>query len=138
MRRITRRKYPEKPSRISDHASADGGTNSEPPVFSLCHVDRDYCLSRCSRDEKVGFADSILRLSRLTWLQIMSAGRHQLGSEKIERKAIRVCMPAHLTDDVQLLALRFHELKPMVGYRSGAVFHILWFDRDMNLYDHGD
>jgi hypothetical protein len=77
------------------------------------------------------------RLSGLVWHQIQSAPRHGLGSEKIPRNAIKVGIPLFLTEDVDLLAIRFSGKKPMVGYRDGTIFNILWFDWNFSLYDHG-
>jgi len=42
-----------------------------------------------------------------------------------------------LSSDVALIALRFSGLKAMVGYRDLDVFHIIGFDKDFDMYDHG-
>ena len=110
---------------------------SLPPYFSLRYLSGDYCLSLCTRDEKAAFADTLHRLSKLTWAQIKSSPRHGLGCEKIERYEIRTGIPSHITEDVNIIAFRFSGLKPMVGYRDRATFYVLWLDRDSTLYDHG-
>jgi hypothetical protein len=48
-----------------------------------------------------------------------------------------VQIPAHVTEDVTLLSFRFHGKAPMVGYRVGRIFHIVWLDHDFAVYSHG-
>lgn len=77
------------------------------------------------------------RLSQMTWQQIQYSGRHGLGSEKISRSEIKGApIPHEITEDTPLLAIRFCALAPMVGYRVGQVFHVLWLDRAFTLYKH--
>jgi hypothetical protein len=76
-------------------------------------------------------------MSQLTWNELRQAQRHGIGSEKIDRKSITRPIPSHITEDVTFLAFRFSGKKSMVGYRMKEMFHIIWFDRDFKLYDHG-
>jgi hypothetical protein len=87
--------------------------------------------------EKAAFADTLAKLSRLTWGEILRSSRQGLGHEKINRSAIKAAIPQHVTDDVNFIAFRFHGRKPMVGYRDMEIFYIIWLDRDFTLYDHG-
>lgn len=129
----------EKGRRIKDHPTQaeDTSTNSEIPIFSLRHVNKDYCLSNCTSQEKASFADALLNFNRRTWAEIICTQKDGLGCEKISPKAIRSGRPSEFTDDVPILALRFCGKAPMVGYRVKAVFHVVWFDRQFTLYDHG-
>jgi len=68
---------------------------------------------------------------------ITNSPRHGLGYEKIARTSIRAPIPTDITDDVTFIAFRFYGKAPMVGYREGYIFHILWIDRDFTLYSHG-
>ncbi|MDR5616832.1 hypothetical protein [Arsenophonus sp.] len=111
-------------------------SEKRPPEFSLRYLQKSYCISCCQRDEKAGLVDKLHRLSQITWLEIKSTGRHQLGCEKISREAIKAPIPRHITEDVDFLAFRFHEMKPMVGYRRDSTFFIVWLDRDFTLYKH--
>lgn len=107
-------------------------------VFSLERiVPGDYCFSNLDPSEKQDFAEAIYRRRTLTWTEIAQAGRHGLGSEKIPRYQIRSAIPATVADDCDhFLVLRFSSFKPMVGIRQGAVFYVLWFDRNFTLYPH--
>ncbi len=111
--------------------------NRERPTFCLRFVDPQYCITRCDRDDKAAFADKIRRMSLMTWNELIQAPRHGMGFETIARKAITRPVPAHITDDVTFVAFRFSGMKPMVGYRTEEMFHIVWFDCAFDLYDHG-
>jgi hypothetical protein len=128
-----------KGTKIALHeTSSDGSTNHLKPIFNLEHLKGHYCLSVCTTEEKAAFADAIHKRSQMTWGDIQRAPKHGLGSETIKRGALRVqSFPPDLTEDIPILALRFHGNAPMVGYRRGRVFTVLHLDRDFTLYDHG-
>jgi hypothetical protein len=122
--------------RVSDYSHVS--TQQEHPIFCLKYLDKEnYSLSACTKEEKAAFAETLFRLSQLTWTTITNSPRHGLGYEKIARTSIRAPIPAHITDDVTFIAFRFYGKAPMVGYREGCIFHILWIDRDFTLYSHG-
>lgn len=73
----------------------------------------------------------------MAWNEVIQSPRHGMGFETISRSAIRRPVPAHITEDVTFIAFRFSAMKPMVGYRNEEMFHIIWFDCDFTLYDHG-
>jgi hypothetical protein len=118
------------------HESQEISPEQQPPLFSLRHLDKVFCLSVCNKDEKAAFADTLHRLSQLTWSQIRQVDRHKLGYEVIRRECLKSSIPAHLKEDVRFIAFRFCGLAPMVGYREMATFHILWLDPKFCLYDH--
>ena len=111
-------------------------TNDKSPLFSLSKIQKSYCLSACKKDEKAAFADQLHHLSRFTWSQIQSSPKLGAGHEKIARDSIKASIPSFVTEDVNFLAFRFMGKAPMVGYRQGEVFFILWIDRDFTLYQH--
>ncbi|MEN8215514.1 MAG: hypothetical protein ABFS56_03910 [Pseudomonadota bacterium] len=122
--------------RINDYSHVS--TQQEHPIFCLKYLDKEnYSLSACTKEQKAAFAETLFRLSQLTWTTITNSPRHGLGYEKIARTSIRAPIPVHLTDDVTFIAFRFYGKAPMVGYRDGSIFHILWIDRDFTLYSHG-
>ncbi|MEG3937134.1 hypothetical protein QT995_03055 [Microcoleus sp. S36b_A3] len=126
----------EKGKRISPREIVDLPPEQESPLFSLGYMNKDYSLSQCTKDEKAAFADTLYKLSQLTWSQINASGRHGSGYEKIAKSSIRVAIPNHLKDDANFIAFRFCGMAPMVGYRDGAVLYIIWLDRDFTLYPH--
>lgn len=111
--------------------------SQEYPIFSLRFLDKDYCLSLCQTKEKAAFADTIHKLCQRTWSDIRQLNRHKAGYEKIARNKITGKIPAHITEDVEhFLAFRFYDMAPMVGYKEGTVFYVIWLDRSFKLYDH--
>ncbi len=122
---------------IRPQPSESKSDNLEYPVFSLRFLDKDYCLSLCQQQEKAAFADTLHKLSQRTWGDIRQLNRHKVGYEKIARSLIKGKIPTHLTEDVEhFLAFRFYDMAPMVGYKEGTVFYVIWLDRTFTLYEH--
>lgn len=126
----------QKEKRVSALQASDVSSEQQPPLFSLRYLDNNYSLSNCTKDEKAAFADTLHRLSQVTWNQINSLPRHGLGYERISRSSITAAIPSHVKEDVNLIAFRFCGKAPMVGYRDRAVFYIIWLDLDFTLYPH--
>ncbi|WP_095967536.1 hypothetical protein [Pseudomonas sp. ACN5] len=118
------------------NAEADD-SDLKPPVFSFEHLQKDWCIQDCQQEERSKMLDKLRRLSSLSWREIRQQDRHGLGTEIIARNSINPKIPSFLTDDVNLLAFRVIDKAPMVGYRKGRVFHVIWIDRGFTLYDHG-
>jgi hypothetical protein len=130
---------PTKGAKILPHAATSAGsTNNFHPIFNLEHLEGDYCLSRCEDGDKAAFADTLHKLSKLTWREIQQSPRHASGTEIIPRHMLGSrSFPAEVTEDVNILAFRFSGTKAMVGYRRDRVFIVLHLDRDFTLYNHG-
>ena len=122
--------------RLRDEEVPDSDTMV--PIFSLERVQNgDFCFSKLDRDGKAAFAESVFRRRNLTWNDIQRAGRHKLGCEKIAVSSIKAPVPNFITEDQHsLLAFRFNEMCPMVGYRIRNIFYVLWFDHNFKLYNH--
>ncbi|EJA7721898.1 hypothetical protein RLV03_000378 [Salmonella enterica subsp. enterica serovar Benin] len=110
--------------------------DNSPPTFSFRYLQRGYCIDCCEKNEKAALADTLFRLSSLSWAQIRQSPRHGLGYEKIARSSIKAAIPGHITEDVDFIAFRFCKLAPMVGYRLGGTLYIVWLDREYKLYRH--
>lgn len=108
------------------------------PSFSFLHEKRPYRVDDCERADKIALLKAICKLSQIPWFDIYSTSRHQLGgSETIDQSDLKVGLPPNVTKDVTILALRFHDRKPIVGYRDGDVFYIIFIDHNFSVYDHG-
>lgn len=110
-----------------------------PPIFSFEKMvdGSGYSINCCESNDQSALAKRLFLLSRSSWREIVNAPRHGIGSEKIERSSISAAIPDNVTEDVTFIAIRFHGKKPMVGYRDGRVFHVIWIDRDFSVYKHG-
>ncbi|MBR9882311.1 MAG: hypothetical protein GYB21_01035 [Oceanospirillales bacterium] len=113
-------------------------TQKLPPIFSLQRIQSgDYCFSCLDQEHKASFAEAIFKRKILTWAEINNAHRHGLGFEKISKKSIKTSIPPFITEDQDhFLAFRYHGKNPLVGYRIGQIFYVLWFDHNFTLYDH--
>ena len=126
----------ERGKNISPPITTEESPEQEPPIFSLPYMSKDFCISGCNKEEKAAFADTLYKLSQLTWSQINSSGRHGSGYERIAQTSIKASIPKHITQDVNLIAFRFCAKAPMVGYRDRATFYVIWLDRAFTLYNH--
>jgi len=111
--------------------------DSRTPLFCLHHLQKGYCVLDCEKNEKAALAETLRKLSQLSWSQIRQAPRHGSGYEKISKNSIRAAIPPNVTEDTSIIAFRFCGKAPMVGYRLREVFHICWLDRKYTLYPHG-
>ncbi|MFC2018725.1 hypothetical protein ACFLU4_02050 [Chloroflexota bacterium] len=108
------------------------------PLFSFHYLQNSYCISKCQKNDKAAFTDAMRVLSSLTWSQIHGSHRHGLGTEKIKRNNIKVGIPGEIPEDTNYFwAIRFSGNKPMIGFRDNDIYHIVWFDRKLSVYNHG-
>lgn len=112
-------------------------SDEKPPVFSFEYLQQGWCIQDCEQDERSRMLDKLRRLSRLPWKQIRQQPRHGLGTETIALNSIKAPLPSFITEDVTLLAFRVIDRAPMVGYRNGRIFYVIWVDRKYALYNHG-
>lgn len=130
------RPKPDSGKRIPAPTAPAENFDHQPPSFCLRHISQKHCITGCSQEQKGAFADRLYELSRNTWVQLRMAGKKG-GCEKIPRDAIREPIPACITPDVAILAFRFWGRAPMVGFREGRTFYVVWLDINFNVYNHG-
>jgi hypothetical protein len=92
------------------------------------------CAHPCEHSELISLIDRLRQLSGITWADVLQSHKHGFGTEKIAQYALKVTLP--VTPDVDVLAFRFEGKKPMLGFRDGAMFYVLWLDRDFTAYKH--
>lgn len=106
------------------------------PVFCFKHLHKEYDLTICSTEDVHFFTENLIKLSQLTWEQIKLTDRKGMGSEKISIKSLKSTIPNSLTPDIEeLLVFRFHKRR-MLGYRNKFIFHIIFIDTKLTLYNH--
>lgn len=116
---------------------SSGSTDKDMPAFCLKYIVDGFCISDCTPKEKAAFADTLRKLGKLPWQQLKQTQHHGLGSEKISREAILLPIPLAITEDVdEFIAFRFYDKAPMVGFRDGRIFHVVWVDRSYKVYKH--
>lgn len=108
------------------------------PVFCFKHIHPSYSIDKCSEKDKAALLEALYKRSQFRWVDLQLQGRHKLGSEKIPVSSIRAKLPTSITEEItHLLAFRYYDMKPFVGYQYKFIFHVLYIDRDRDLYDHG-
>lgn len=117
---------------------ASENADTMPPIFAFDKMQENtgFSVPCCNADHQAAALRKIFTLSKMTWSEIQNAPRHGLGTEKIHRSSIKAAIPASVTDDVTFLALRYNGKAPMVGYRDGRTFHVLYLDHTFTLYNH--
>lgn len=136
-RHIKKRKQSAKVRQYSYRVPDSSPSIQDKPIFSFHYLQDSHCISRCNTEQKAAFADTMRLLSKMTWQEIKSSHRHGLGSEKIPRHQFYATIPNQVADDEVLLSIRFYRRAPMVGIRRNQIFHIIWFDIDFDVYNHG-
>ena len=120
-------------------ASKPVDTNLMPPIFSFEKMvdGSGYSVNCCDSEHQAALSKRLFLLSRHKWREIVQAPRHGIGTEKISKDAIKAAIPPSITEDVTFLALRYKGKNPMVGYRDGRTFYVLFIDKDFTVYPHG-
>lgn len=93
------------------------------------------------------WSDFLVRLSRFSWTELQRQRKDQFGFETLEKAQFKnslfntLRMKKDLADDTKMLVFRFGGQKyRMVGMKSNscpAAIHVIGFDWDHSLYDHG-
>jgi hypothetical protein len=118
---------------------ADGirvSTNDVSPLFSLAAMDPEYSVEQSGERPLAEFAHLLRRLAQLTWGQIQSRNRRQLGHEQIPRDQLKPSVVGQVPEDRVPLVFRAGSHVRVIGYRDGAVLHVVAVDHDLSTYGH--
>ena len=129
----------QKPFKKIAGAGDDDNPDTQSPVFSFEKMQdgTGWSINCCDAENQAALSKQLFRLCQMKWREVIQAPRHGLGSEKIDVKSLKIPLPKSVTQDVTILALRYHGKRPMVGYREGRVFFILFLDHNFKIYNHG-
>lgn len=119
-------------------AASSDNPDTMPPIFSFEKM-RDgsgYSVNCCDQENQAAAIKSLFKLSRLNWQEIRNAPRHGLGTEKISRTSLKAAIPSGISEDVTFLAIRYNGKRPMLGYRDGRTFFVIFLDHNFSAYDH--
>lgn len=119
----------EKGAKLKTPPEQQKKSGSDHLTISLRHLAASHCISKCQKPDVLSFADKVRMLTQKSWSELQQAHKHGLGFETIARDGLKVAVPDHVTPDVNIIAFRFSGKMPMVGYKDGQTFHVLWFDR---------
>ena len=121
--------------KVDSYDNLENNANKN-PSFCFKHISKKHGLKNCEKNELISFCDTLCKLSNLTWNEIINNNRHKLGLETIKIKSLKIPINKDLVNDDHLIAIRFYNKKPMLGFRQGCIYHIMFLDCKMNLYDH--
>jgi len=128
---------PKRESRQVDAAASSvpiGGTNKGHPSFRFAGADPNkFCLHEWGTTEIERFVRSLAKIERFTWQQIIASGGQGYSSGGPGYKPIPSyelpTLPQQVPLDVVVPEMRVDKTKRILGYRDGAIFHLIWFDR---------
>ena len=129
-------KQKQKPvaEQISAQLSLLGSTDGERPSFRFTYADQNrWLLSDWTSSEINDLIQGLKRIEKYTWEQIKGQGSKKRGeSVGTGYKWITSHpeLPALVPDDAKLSEMRIDNTKRIFGFRAGAIYYIIWFDRD--------
>ncbi len=119
------------------------GDLSKNTVFCFRYIHGDYnadalCNKRAGNKLQKAFIKKIQNISQITIAEVRSDDKRGLGFELLDVNVLKKSIPTSVTEDVRKVnVFRFGGDGRIVGYYSGNVFHILFIDPFLELYDHG-
>ena len=110
--------------------------NTYRPVFSFWHMRYrgDGCLSQCEIPARAAVALKLLKISQLTWRDIINAPREGNGFEMMSQESLKVSVPSTISPDVKMMIFRFSGAGRFAGFRENDVYHIALISEDHDLY----
>lgn len=133
-----------KDPQFSESIANSKGHLSQNTVFCFKHIHRGYdieklCERRVQNKTVKSFIKKIQKLSQVEISEIMASDKFTIGYELLPISILRVKIPSSVTDDIQNVhVFRFNGKKGrIIGYYDGNIFHILFIDHSLSLYDHG-
>lgn len=113
--------------------------NTLKPKISFEYLTGKYCISKCESREKAEVIDTLHRISKSTWQELIQCGKAVSGYEQIGRKQLKCSVPvAELFINIDKAAVFHRKNKiPVIGFKIEETFYIFCIDRDYSAYDHG-
>lgn len=120
-------------------AGAQESTDTQVVLFSFekMAASTGYSVSCCEDHHLSALMKKLFQLRATVWRDLKNTHRHGIGTEKIASTAIKPSLPRGISPDTTLLALRYSGRNPVVGYREGRYFHVLFIDHNFSVYSHG-
>jgi hypothetical protein len=125
----------QKGGRIKTHPDKDSSMDCH-PAFCLHYLDTNFSLNRCTKEQKVDFANTIHTLGQKTWSDIFKCHRHHGGCETISLKKKHKDRLPKIAEKLPVLSFRCFGMYPMLGFRKRKFFYIVWLDPKGEIYKH--
>jgi len=119
---------------------ANAGQSSSPPSVSLKYYNpRFECFSKWPPDKLAAFSSFIGKLAGHTWGAIYNTGgklgnKTGLGYTPHKHRNKLPPLPNGPSEDLTFFELRVTQEARVHGFRMGAVFFLVWLDKDHRIY----
>lgn len=111
-------------------------TNDTHPIFCFRYnMDKNYTCDALTADKGFALLQKLNTWGKTTWAVIQSGNRKGVGHETISISSIKVSIP-EIVKKQTILSTRFHGNCRLLGFRENSIFHIVWIDHDLSVYDH--
>lgn len=126
----------KKENRIGNRATELRGesTENQAPLFSFRCVCETHCqLSDWEKAEIKALMSTLQKVEGLLWKDIR---RHQgLNYKPLDSVAYQ--LPPNVPPDATIEELKVDKRRRLIGYRSGRIFNLVWFDRNHEVCPEG-
>lgn len=111
----------------------DSWDRDDYPVFSFRHADNNrYLLSEWQEDELKSLIETFKKMESLKWSEI---NKHKgLNCKPVDPDVLPAELPEMVSPDVTILQIRVSKKARIFGYRIKNVFHLIWFDRNHDVF----
>lgn len=111
-------------------------------VFCFKHTDNAYDVDKlCSSSNKKfakGFLKKIQGISKISIADVHSSDKYTWGFELLKKELLKKSLPGSITKDIQQVhVFRFADNGRIVGFYSSNIFHVIFIDVELCLWDHG-
>lgn len=111
----------------------EGSTDNLQPVFSF----RDLCnnhfqLHEWQEDEIKKLVQTFRDCGNWTWSEAKKVRGFNL--KPVDPRTFSKSLPEFISPDLTILEFRVSKRARVFGYRARNVFHIIWFDRNHEVY----
>jgi len=108
-----------------------GSTDNQNPVFSFQFTCANHFqLSDWQHDELKGLISKLRELSGKRWVEIKSLK----GFKPVDPATFSKQLPQNVPQDATIFECRTSGKARLFGYRINNIFHIVWFDRNHQVY----
>ena len=113
------------------------GQKDEYPLLSMRFLQKDWGFSPLDDSMRLAFLEKWHKRSSFTWKELAQHQGHGLGSEFIPSSQIKPAIPRQFQDVEKFRVFRHQGNLPFVGWRDGAIFYLIWIEKEYNdLYNH--
>ncbi|MCK4635857.1 MAG: hypothetical protein KAT32_03260 [Candidatus Moranbacteria bacterium] len=130
-------------SQFESNFVSSEGCLSKNTIFCFKHIDKDYdadklCNKKTENNLKKAFIKKIQQISKIEIALVQSNDRTGFGYELLNTNQLKKDIPNSVTQDIEKVhVFRFGGKGRIVGYYNENIFHILFIDPHLELYNHG-